>query len=338
MAMISFSPWCCTRDKNVCGRTCGGDGLTVEEGEYRITQPTKVCTEWHNASEKVLHNDEDAWESDTEPQEQPISISDAQQEQMKLKLAKLQQEKDDKAAKAAERDRQRKREQAQMKQDAADKAALERRMNQLEQERSLALAQYEGQWILSKASNRQNVSSSHMFVGTDSAHISKDGVLTWAPSAAGKAILNVRPSGVLGLHFQDEEERSAHLVGDFEYPFLQRLRWNDGEVWARKGPSLEDYNGFWSRVEADVMLDAVGEKRKEFTAMAEIRNGMLTWADRFGSNRRPLELERDPGGALFARSGLGKVHWVILEEDAENPALQRLRWSDGDVWYRDATS
>eukprot|EP00746_Dinoflagellata_sp_MGD_P144697 gnl/MRDRNA2_/MRDRNA2_77400_c0_seq2.p1 gnl/MRDRNA2_/MRDRNA2_77400_c0~~gnl/MRDRNA2_/MRDRNA2_77400_c0_seq2.p1 ORF type:complete len:369 (+),score=85.52 gnl/MRDRNA2_/MRDRNA2_77400_c0_seq2:133-1239(+) len=111
--------------------------------------------------------------------------------------------------------------------------------------------------------------------------------------------------------------------------FLQRLKWDDGEVWARKGPELAMYNGSWSRATED----ADGTLH-DLTDMGDIKNGVLTWHGRYGNHHPPVKLDYHPGGYL--QSDLdGHPHWVILENDPSNPGTQRLRWSDGDLWFRD---
>lgn len=187
---------------------------------------------------------------------------------------------------------------------------------------------YTGPWILAKAGTN---TLGKISIGVEVADIGKDGVISWSPlfGVNTKPALKCKQGGTIAVTIA-KEEHSAILVhrpqGEYENAFLQRLRWNDGEVWARKGPQLSAYNGQWSRFQDS-----------NSTPMGKIENGMLTWDDRFSQGgklcTRPWQLERQPSGELQIDVEK-KVLWVFVEDDPKYPGSQRLRWSDGDIWYR----
>eukprot|EP00746_Dinoflagellata_sp_MGD_P126933 gnl/MRDRNA2_/MRDRNA2_61635_c0_seq2.p1 gnl/MRDRNA2_/MRDRNA2_61635_c0~~gnl/MRDRNA2_/MRDRNA2_61635_c0_seq2.p1 ORF type:complete len:302 (+),score=88.16 gnl/MRDRNA2_/MRDRNA2_61635_c0_seq2:94-999(+) len=231
-----------------------------------------------------------------------------------------------KAAEAQERAAQRKKEEQERNKELRDRADAERRADLARQEQEEAMTAYMGQWILVKARHKDSAAP-----GDDIADISKDGVCTWKGPYEGWGALpiQVKPGGRVSVVVEGVEHTGCLEGEGGQDKFLQKLRWDDGEIWARKGPAVEEYNGHWSRANDD----------GTFHAMGKILDAKLTWAGHWGQNK-PVTLDPQPGGALFARKGLKddagrELHWVILEEDPNKLGSKRLRWSDDDIWYRD---
>lgn len=270
---------------------------------------------------------------------------DEKKKEEERKAEELKEERERKAAEAQEKIAARKREDAKRKQELRDKMDEERKKEEEKKLEDDALASYVGQWVLAKADpikadpkapdHNQGYKQGSAYIDVDVATIDKEGKMKWAHehSQGRFCQIVVMPGAILQIHL-DGENHTACLIGGKEDSFLQRLRWNDGEVWARKGPTLSEYDGRWRRLNDD----------GTFQAMGEIKKGILNWADHYGFHKnKPLLLERAPGGALFAQDDLrlhkqeesSNLHWVILEKDPCDMNLQRLRWSDGDIWYRE---
>jgi len=105
---------------------------------------------------------------------------------------------------------------------------------------------------------------------------------------------------------------SHFLQDDDGNTFPQTLQWNNGEVWTRKRPELEELNGHWHKF---------------------LPNGKCV----------PMSLplsaptHHGPNGELEVcispdSENVEKL-WVIMEQDPEHPGTKRLRWSNGQSWY-----
>lgn len=253
------------------------------------------------------------------------------EEQDKIAKEQRQRERERKDAEAAEQRKLRKQEEQQKRIQELAQADLERQEIQKDKERVDALSQYAGHWVFYKNGSKVRSQNGNPF--DDVAHISEHGILTWLNCKdQNEHTLVPESNGTVGLNLGGSHYY-ANLRGGFDKPFLQQLRWNDGEVWARKGPKLEEYNGAWSRAKDDSKGDP-----HSLTNMGDFLDGTLTWHERFGSHQKPLKFDHLPGGALHCILPQDeKPHWVIIEDDPLIPGTQRLRWSDGDLWFRDAT-
>eukprot|EP00746_Dinoflagellata_sp_MGD_P126965 gnl/MRDRNA2_/MRDRNA2_61662_c0_seq1.p1 gnl/MRDRNA2_/MRDRNA2_61662_c0~~gnl/MRDRNA2_/MRDRNA2_61662_c0_seq1.p1 ORF type:complete len:327 (+),score=85.10 gnl/MRDRNA2_/MRDRNA2_61662_c0_seq1:102-1082(+) len=308
----------------ICGKRCGE---ADEEGEHfdagqkgegavrpKGMEVMPVMTTGGSSKPDILGTVEIDRQDEDEERQKEKEKQDAEAAQRQLE--------------AAERRKQRKKEEEQRKQELRAQAEAEQKKANETKEIKEALAQYAGRWILAKEVNAKGLS-----VGEEIAEISAEGILTWGPAHGpdheSPAVIP-KPNGILTLMLHGEEHAGC-LEGHNYDTFLQRLRWNDGEIWARVGPKLEDYNGSWSRAKED---SAGG--LHELTDMGDLKNGVLTWHGRYGNDHPPVKLEPQPGGHLQSYFGpRNELHWVILEEDPKNPGTQRLRWSDDDLWFRD---
>jgi len=105
---------------------------------------------------------------------------------------------------------------------------------------------------------------------------------------------------------------SHFLQDDDGNTFPQTLQWNNGEVWTRKRPELKNLNGHWHKF---------------------LPNGKCV----------PMSIPRwaptnhGPNGELEVWISLDSENieklWVFMEQDPEHPGSQRLRWSNGQLWY-----
>eukprot|EP00746_Dinoflagellata_sp_MGD_P022268 gnl/MRDRNA2_/MRDRNA2_152083_c0_seq1.p1 gnl/MRDRNA2_/MRDRNA2_152083_c0~~gnl/MRDRNA2_/MRDRNA2_152083_c0_seq1.p1 ORF type:complete len:467 (+),score=64.00 gnl/MRDRNA2_/MRDRNA2_152083_c0_seq1:232-1632(+) len=134
--------------------------------------------------------------------------------------------------------------------EARDGSDLERQNIQVREQHGLQVVELEGHWVRAKTNSEQGVTPSRITILADCAYISKEGLLNWAPGysadttrvnldATANGTLVQTPDGVL-VQMPDGTERKGCLEGDPENRFLQKLRWNDGEVWMRKGPELTE--------------------------------------------------------------------------------------------------
>eukprot|EP00746_Dinoflagellata_sp_MGD_P126315 gnl/MRDRNA2_/MRDRNA2_61196_c0_seq1.p1 gnl/MRDRNA2_/MRDRNA2_61196_c0~~gnl/MRDRNA2_/MRDRNA2_61196_c0_seq1.p1 ORF type:complete len:338 (+),score=82.01 gnl/MRDRNA2_/MRDRNA2_61196_c0_seq1:107-1120(+) len=260
----------------------------------------------------------------------------------------------DKASKRKSQMTEKKQQGSEQEQEFPEQGQELQRVQGEETQKKNALASIAGRWILAQAKD-----ACIQTVGPEIATIGKDGVLALI-SARGtdntETALVLKPGGLIEFTASGQEKRCACLshrrhyeeipklpseglpvgdlracqsAGDNDDSFLHRLRWSDGEVWARTGPKLEEYNGSWSRAKEDQ-----DGKLRDLTDMGDIVNGKLTWHGRYGATHPPLELEHQPGGFLEGSLG-GLLYWVIIEDDPLNRGTQRLRWNDGDLWFRD---
>jgi len=208
--------------------------------------------------------------------------------------------------------------------------------NQVERE---LICSFAGQWVLRKPTetpglklrdaprNHQQVPAD-MFEITDSGALFDISLSQYILSDYDKGWhlgdLKVKQylSDVTGKHLtlsQTDKEGTEHtasvshfLQDDDGNTFPQTLQWNNGEVWTRKRPELKNLNGHWHKF---------------------LPNGKCV----------PMSIPRwaptnhGPNGELEVWISLDSENieklWVFMEQDPEHPGSQRLRWSNGQLWY-----
>lgn len=208
--------------------------------------------------------------------------------------------------------------------------------NQVERE---LICSFAGQWVLRKPTetpglklrdaprNHQQVPAD-MFEITDSGALFDISLSQYILSDYDKGWhlgdLKVKQylSDVTGKHLtlsQTDKEGTEHtasvshfLQDDDGNTFPQTLQWNNGEVWTRKRLELKNLNGQWHKFLPNGKCVPMSIPR---------------WAPTNHGPNGELEVWISPDSENIEKL------WVFMEQDPEHPGSQRLRWSNGQLWY-----